>query len=81
MDAIDKPVSKRRPHNQLKSAMRDYLRTVEGMTASISEIRSGTADIVGEAPQSSYRSALQDERYFTRVSRGVFRLKEENVTE
>lgn len=58
--------------------MREYLRFAPNKTASIREIREGTVPTVGEAPQSSYRSALQDERYFIRVSRGVFRLKDEN---
>ena len=68
----------RRPHNQLKNAMREHLRSVEGHTASITELRAATTPVVGEAPQSSYRSALQDERYFVRVRRGVFRLVEPN---
>ena len=58
--------------------MRDYLRSALNKTASIREIREGTLPAVGEAPHSSYRSALQDERYFIRVSPGVFRLKDEN---
>lgn len=73
-----KPERRRRPHNQLKSAMREHLRSVEGHTASITELRAATIPIIGEAPQSSYRSALQDERYFVRVRRGVFRLAETN---
>ena len=63
----------RRPHNELKSAMREFL---EGRDqASIAEIKAGCEPKVGVAPDSSYRSALQDERYFERVSRGVFRLR------
>lgn len=66
----------RRPHNELKYAMRDFL-TAHGGPASIAEIKAGTEDKVGTAPASSYRSALQDERIFTRVSRGVFRLNDQ----
>lgn len=65
----------RRPHNELKNAMRDFLREHNG-PASISEIREGCKPKVGVAPESSYRSALQDERYFQRISRGVFQLNE-----
>lgn len=72
-------VSQRRPHNQLKNAMREHLRSIEGHTASVAELRAATARTLGEAPQSSYRSALQDERYFTRVRPGVFRLVDSDV--
>lgn len=64
----------RRPHGELKNAMRDYL-AERGGPASIAEIKEGVRDQVGEAPASSYRSALQDERVFERVSRGVFTLR------
>lgn len=65
----------RRPHGELKNAMRQYLAQNDGGPASIREIRAGIEAQVGSAPASSYRSALQDERYFERVSRGVFRLR------
>lgn len=65
---------RRRPHNQLKNAMRDFLAQRNGEPASISEIKAGTIEAIGECPPSSYRSALQDERFFERVSRGVFKL-------
>lgn len=65
----------RRPHNELKSAMRDFLASKGGESASISEIKAGVRDQVGVAPDSSYRSALQDERVFERVQRGVFKLR------
>lgn len=65
----------RRPHGELKNAMREFLAGIGGGPVSISELREGIRDQVGEAPASSYRSALQDERYFVRVSRGVFRLR------
>lgn len=64
----------RRPHGELKNAMRDFLER-RGGSASIGEITEGVRDLVGEAPASSYRSALQDERVFERVERGVFRLR------
>lgn len=63
----------RRPHNELKNALRDFL--VGRERASIAEIKAGCESKVGVAPDSSYRSALQDERYFERVSRGVFKLR------
>lgn len=72
-------VRKRRPHNELKSAVRGYLETVEGRTASTPQIRAATAAALGDPPQSSYRSALQDQRYFFRVSRGVFQLIDESA--
>ena len=72
---FDVRLRRRRPHNMLKNAMRDYLASV-GRPASISEIKVGVEPIVGICPDSSYRSGLQDERYFERVSRGVFKLHE-----
>ena len=68
---------RRRPHNQVKNAIREYLGTLDDQTASIPQIRQGTKAVVGEAAASTYRSTLQDERVFTRVSRGVFRLNEQ----
>lgn len=65
----------RRPHNELKYAMRDFLASRSGEPASIAEIKRAVQPVIGEAPDSSYRSALQDERLFERVSRGVFRLR------
>lgn len=65
----------RRPHGELSSAMREYLASKNGEPASISEIKAALAPRLGIAPASSYRSALQDERYFERVSRGVFKLR------
>lgn len=65
----------RRPHGELKNAMRQYLAS-KGEPASIAEITEGVRLQVGQAPASSYRSALQDERYFERVERGVFRLRD-----
>jgi hypothetical protein len=66
---------KRRPHGELKAAMREYLGSRNGGPASISEIKAALEPRVGVAPDSSYRSGLQDERYFERVSRGVFKLR------
>lgn len=65
----------RRPHGEVKNAMREYLQSRGGGPASISEIKEGVRASIGEAPASSYRSALQDERYFERVERGVFKLR------
>jgi hypothetical protein len=65
----------RRPHGELKRAMRDYLASQGGGPASISEIKAAVEPKLGKSPDSSYRSGLQDERYFERVSRGVFRLR------
>lgn len=67
-------IRRRRPHGELKNAMRQYLAD-RGGPASIGEIAAGVRDVVGDAPASSYRSALQDERYFERVERGVFQLR------
>lgn len=68
---------RRRPHGELKGAMREYLAGLDGKPASIKEIKAGVESKVGTAAESSYRSALQDERYFERVARGVFRLRSE----
>lgn len=65
----------RRPHGELKTAMREYLASKKGESASISEIKAALEPKIGIAPASSYRSSLQDERYFERVARGVFRLR------
>lgn len=72
---VEQKVRLRRPHNEIKNAMREFLADKNGEPASISEIKAGILGVVGEAPDSSYRSALQDERYFERVERGVFRLR------
>ncbi|MDN5746223.1 MAG: hypothetical protein L0H31_14050 [Nocardioidaceae bacterium] len=68
-------VRKRRPHGEMKRAMREYLASKDGGPASIREIKQGVMGTIGEAPASSYRSALQDERFFERVERGVFKLR------
>lgn len=65
----------RRPQNELKNAMRDFLASIGGGPASITEIKDGVRDQMGSAPDSSYRSALQDDRVFERVERGVFKLR------
>lgn len=72
---------KRRPHNELKDAMRTYLAGLDGGHASTATIKEAVEPKVGSAPASSYRSALQDQRYFERVSRGVFRLREERASD
>lgn len=69
----------RRPHNQLKNAMRQFLATRNGEPAAIATIKKAVEPEVGIAPESSYRSALQDERVFRRVSRGVFTLADETA--
>ncbi len=74
--AADEP-RKRRPHGELKTAMREYLASRGGGPASISEIKAALEPTLGETADSSYRSSLQDERYFERVSRGVFRLRDQ----
>lgn len=69
----------RRPHNELKNAMRRFLAARDGEPASIATIKEGVKDEVGTAPDSSYRSALQDDRVFRRVTRGVFTLAEDST--
>jgi hypothetical protein len=64
----------RRPHNQLKRAVQAYLAACEDHTGTLPEIRQATEAGLEFPPQSSYRSALQDTRYFKRVKRGVFKL-------
>ncbi len=70
--------SRRHPHGELKSAMREYLNTRDGEPASIKEIKAALEPKLGKRPDSSYRSSLQDERYFVRVSRGVFKLRDQD---
>jgi hypothetical protein len=65
----------RHPHGELKTAIREYLASKGGSPASISEIKAALEPTLGRRPDSSYRSSLQDERYFERVSRGVFKLR------
>jgi len=55
--------------------MRAYLENKKGEPASIAEITEALKPKIGVAPASSYRSGLQDEKYFERVSRGVFRIR------
>ncbi|PVB01691.1 hypothetical protein DDJ62_15980 [Mycobacteroides abscessus] len=59
----------------LKDAIRRYLESLSGESATISQIVEAVESEVGERPSSSYRATLQDERYFERVSRGVFRIR------
>ncbi len=68
----------RRPHGELKTAIREYLARNGGGPSSTSEIKAALEPELGKAPDSSYRSSLQDERYFERVSRGVFQLRDQN---
>lgn len=72
---------RRRPHNELKFAVADYLLSLDSQTASTQEIIQATQSQLNGPPQSSYRSALQDERVFTRVSRGMFTLARRDSTE
>lgn len=65
----------RLPHGELKRSIRDFLASRNGQPASIKEITEGCKDRIGIAPSSSYRSCLQDDRYFERVERGVFKLR------
>ncbi len=71
----DKDRRQRRPHGALKTAIREYLGSRGGDPVSISEIKTALQPKLGKVPDSSYRSSLQDERYFERVSRGVFKLR------
>lgn len=69
------PAMQRGKRNELKGSIREYLESKNGEPASIAEITAALRSKVGERPSSSYRSTLQDERYFERVSRGVFRIR------
>lgn len=66
------PDRHRRPHGELRHAMYQYLSEID-RPASIAEIVGAVEPMVGVAPNSSYRSALQDTRFFERVERGVFK--------
>ncbi|GAC62379.1 hypothetical protein [Gordonia sihwensis] len=68
---------KRGPRGVLKEAVREYLASLGGEPATIAQIAEAIKPEVGERPPSSYRSTLQDERYFERVERGVFRIKQD----
>jgi len=65
---------KRRPRNELKALVIAYLESLPDRTAKTSEIRAATSAELDDPPQSSYRSLLQDSRYFERKSRGEFML-------
>lgn len=64
-----------RIRGELKATMRSYLESRNGQSATIAEIQAAAERQFGPVPQSSVRSGLQDERYFERVARGVFRLQ------
>lgn len=66
---------RRGPRGELKNSIREYLESKKGEPASIAEITEALKPKIGVRPSSSYRSTLQDDRYFERVSRGVFRLR------
>jgi len=74
--ALEDP-RKRRPHNQVKTAIREFLSSCEDRTATIAQITAGTMGTLGSVAPSTYRTTLQDQRYFKRVRRGVFRLVDE----
>jgi hypothetical protein len=73
---MDKEAEKPRGiRGELKGFMRDYLAARSG-PATLTEIRTAAEKRLGRTvPQSSVRSSLQDDRYFERVTRGVFRLR------
>lgn len=58
----------------LTPAMYSYLSS-RGEPATIKEITAAIASDFPNPPSSSVRACLQNERYFERVSRGVFRAK------
>ncbi|WP_081769465.1 hypothetical protein [Nocardia nova] len=69
----------RRQRGELKAAIREYMQTLNGEPASIPEITAAIEPKLGSLPKSSVRATLQDERYFVRVERGVFKLKQADV--
>lgn len=66
---------KRRPRGQLQGAIRNHLESLGGEPATIAEITAVIEPQIGEVPKSSVRATLQNQQYFVRVSRGVFRTK------
>jgi hypothetical protein len=64
-----------RIRGELKATIRSYLESRNGQPATIAEIQAAAERQFGPVPRSSVRSGLQDERYFERVARGVFRLQ------
>lgn len=68
-------VKRRHPRGALKAAVRDYLAGRDGESATLKEINDAITPKIGEPLSSSLRTTLQDDRYFVRVSRGVFRIK------
>ena len=69
---------KRRPRGELQGAIRQYLESLGGRSATIAEITSVIEPQIGEVPKSSVRATLQNQNYFTRVSPGVFRARGSN---
>lgn len=67
---------KRRPRGELQGAIRQYLGSLGGASATIAEITSVIEPQIGEVPKSSVRATLQNQKYFVRVSPGVFRMRE-----
>jgi len=65
----------RRPRNQLKNAIREYMRGAEGKPMATVDLTIMLEERFGKVGKSSVRVSLQDERYFERVSPGVFTLK------
>ncbi|WP_344298071.1 hypothetical protein, partial [Agromyces neolithicus] len=58
----------------LTAAMYEFLRE-HGEPATIKEITAAVADGFPNPPSSSVRGCLQNERYFERIDRGVFKAK------
>ncbi|MEC5149537.1 ATP-dependent protease HslVU (ClpYQ) peptidase subunit [Cryobacterium psychrotolerans] len=65
----------RRPHNELKTAIREYMRGLGGGTAATVELTAMLEEKFENVGKSTVRASMQDERYFERVSPGIFRLK------
>lgn len=64
----------RRRKRGLTAAMHAYL-VERGEAATIKEITAGVASTFPNPPSSSVRGCLQNERYFERVERGVFKAR------
>lgn len=64
----------RRRKKGLTAAMYEFLKE-RGEPATIKEITAAVADRFPSPPSSSVRGCLQNERYFERVARGVFRAR------
>ena len=66
---------RRRPRNELKTEIREHMRGLGGAPAATVDLTTMLEKKFEKVGKSTVRASMQDERYFERVSPGIFKLK------